>query len=62
MKIIINAALAQCILCILKFMSELVLILFITIGLWLKMFHALNLVLVLKQGFNKLINGKSQTN
>ena len=35
----------------------------ITIGLWLKiMFYTLNLVPVLKQRFNKLVNGKSQTN
>ena len=39
-------------------MSELALILFIAIGLWLKMFHALSLVPVLKQQFNKLIMGK----
>ena len=43
-------------------LPELVLILFITIGLWLKMFRALNLILVLKQQFSKLINGRSQTN
>ena len=39
-------------------MTKLVLILFITIGFWLKMFRALSLVPVLKQRFNKLINGK----
>ena len=39
-------------------MPELVLILFITIGLWLKMFCALNLAPLVRQRFNKLINGK----
>ena len=42
---------------------ELVLILFIAFGLCLRiMVRTLNLVPVLKQRFNKLINGKSQTN
>ena len=44
-----------------KKMPELVLILFITIGLWLKMFRTLNLIIVLKQQFTKLVNGRSQT-
>ena len=42
--------------------QELVLILFITIGLWLKMLRALSLIPILRQRFNKVINGKSQTN
>ena len=46
---------------VLQLVPELLLILFITIGLWLKMFRALNLILVLKQQFSKLINGRSQT-
>ena len=46
----------------LKFVPELVLILFITIDLWLKMLRSLNLIIVLKQQFTKLINGRSQTN
>ena len=46
----------------LQFVPELVVILFITIGLQLKMFHALSLVLVLRQQFSKHINGESQTN
>ena len=46
----------------LQFVRELVLILFITIGLWLKMLRALNLIIVLKQQFIKLINGRTQTN
>ena len=37
-------------------------ILFITISLWLKMFLALSLLPALKQQFNKLIKGRSQTN
>ena len=42
---------------------ELLLILFIAFGLCLKiMVRTSNLVPVLKQRFNKLINGKSQTN
>ena len=35
---------------------------FITIGLWLKMFRTLNLILVIRLQFSKLINGRSQTN
>ena len=46
----------------LKFVPELVLILFITIDLWLKMLRSLNLIIVLKQQFTKLIIGRSQTN
>ena len=47
----------------LQFLWELLLILFITIGLWLKiMFLALNLVLTKKQKFGKHINGRNQTN
>ena len=43
--------------------TELLLNLFITFGLWLKiMFLALNLVLTKKQRFGKHINGKNQTN
>ena len=38
---------------------DLVLILFITTGLWLKLFRALSLLPVLKQRFNKLTNGKN---
>ena len=44
-------------------LSELLLILFITIGLWLEiMFLALNLVFAKKQIFGKHVNGKNQTN
>ena len=44
-------------------LMELLFILFIKIGLWLKiMFLALNLVLTKKQRFGKHINGKNQTN
>ena len=62
MKIMINVVLVQCILCyfgyFLQFLPELLLILFITIGLWLKiMFLSLNLVFAKKQ-----INEKNQTN
>ena len=43
--------------------SKLLFILFITIGLWLKiMFIALNLVFVKKQRFSKHINGRNKTN
>ena len=44
-------------------LMELLFILFIKIGLWLKiMFPALNLVFPKKQRFCKHINGKNQTN
>ena len=46
----------------LKFVPELVLILFITIDLWLKIFRPLSLVPVLKKKFTKFINGKSKKN
>ena len=47
----------------LQFVQELVLILFITVGLWLKIiFRALSLVPGLRQQFTKHINGQSQTN
>ena len=59
--------LVQCVLCYfgysLQFLPELLFILFITIGLWLKiMFLALHLVFAKKQRFGKHTNGKSQTN
>ena len=54
---------SSCTVYIVQFLPELLLILFITIGLLLKIiFVALNLVLTKKQRFGKHINGKSQTN
>ena len=47
---------------VLEFVRELLLILLIAIGLWLKMPRALNFVPVLREQFSKLINGKSETN
>ena len=47
---------------VLQLVPELLLILFITIGLWLKISCALSLILALRQQFSKLINRKNQTN
>ena len=44
-------------------LQELLFILFITVGLWLKiMFLALNLVFAKKQRFDEHINGRNKTN
>ena len=66
MKIVINAVLAQCILCysqtFLQLTLELLPIMFIHNATEKKILHMMTLTLALKQRFIKLINGKSQTN